>query len=52
VGEKLDIAEKRIFEVTEKKIQGSVVAVKDLITEAFENIEERKGGDGVTGVST
>ncbi len=52
VGEKLDIAEKRIFEVTEKKIQGSVVPVKDLITEAFENIEARKGGDGVTGVTT
>ena len=51
VGEKLDIAEKRIFEVTEKKIQGSAVPVKDLITEAFENIEARKGGDGITGVT-
>jgi len=51
VGEKLDVAEKRIFEVTEKKIQGSVVPVKDLITEAFENIEARKGGDGITGVT-
>jgi len=52
VGDKLDTAEKRIFEVTEKKIVGSVVPVKNLITEAFENIEARKGGDGVTGVST
>jgi len=52
VGEKLDIAEKRIFEVTEKKIQGSVLPVKDLITQAFESIESRKGGDGVTGVTT
>jgi len=52
VGDKLDAAEKRIFEVTEKKIQGSAVAVKDLITETIENIEARKGGDGVTGVPT
>jgi replicative DNA helicase len=52
VGEKLDIAEKRIFEVTEKKIQGSVVPIKDLITEAFESIEARKGGDGITGAAT
>lgn len=52
VGDKLDTAEKRIFEVTEQKIQGSAVAIKDLITEAFESIESRKGGDGVTGVPT
>lgn len=52
VGEKLDIAEKRVFEVTEKKIQGSATPIKDLITEAFENIELRKGGDGITGVPT
>ena len=52
VGDKLDVAEKRIFEVTEKKIQGSATPVKDLIDQAFENIELRKGGDGVTGVPT
>lgn len=52
VGDKLDEAEKRIFEITEKKIQGSAIPVKDLITQAFENIEQRKGGDGVTGLST
>ncbi|MEN8126813.1 MAG: replicative DNA helicase [Planctomycetota bacterium] len=52
VGDKLDVAEKRIFEVTEKKISGSVTPVKDLITQAFENIESRKGGDGITGVPT
>lgn len=52
VGEKLDIAEKRVFEVTEKKIQGSAVPIKDLITLTFESIESRKGGDGVTGLST
>ncbi|MHC4291000.1 MAG: replicative DNA helicase [Planctomycetota bacterium] len=52
VGEKLDTAEKRIFEITEKKIQGNAIPVKDLITQAFENIESRKGGDGITGVPT
>ena len=52
VGEKLDTAEKRVFEVTEKKIQGSATPIKDLITQAFENIESRKGGDGVTGLPT
>jgi len=52
VGEKLDTAEKRVFEVTEKKIQGTALPIKDLITQAFENIESRKGGDGVTGLPT
>ena len=31
VNDKLDTAEQRIFEVTEKKIQGSVSALKDLL---------------------
>lgn len=52
VGQKLDSAEKLIFEVTEKKIQGSAIPIKELITQAFENIEARKGGDGVTGQPT
>jgi replicative DNA helicase len=52
VGQKLDSAEKLIFEVTEKKIQGSAVPIKELITQAFEAIESRKGGDGVTGLPT
>ena len=51
VGEKLDTAEQRIFEVTEKKIQGSAVPLKDLITQTFENIESRKGSH-ITGLST
>ncbi|MHC5083277.1 MAG: replicative DNA helicase [Planctomycetota bacterium] len=45
VGEKLDLAEQRIFAVTEKKIQGSAVPVRDLITQTFEAIEARKGKD-------
>jgi replicative DNA helicase len=52
VGEKLDTAEKRVFEVTEKKIQGTVTPIKHLITEALESIQDREGGGGVTGVST
>ncbi len=51
VGEKLDSAEQQIFAVTEKKIQGSAIAIKDLITQTFENIESRKGSH-VTGLST
>lgn len=51
VGEKLDIAEQQIFAVTEKKITGSAVAIKHLLTETFENIESRKGSH-ITGLST
>ncbi len=51
VGEKLDLAEQRIFAVTEKKITGAAVPVKSLITEAFEAIEARKGAH-VTGQPT
>lgn len=51
IGEKLDTAEQRIFEVTEQKIKGSAVALRDLITQTFENIESRKGSH-VTGLST
>jgi replicative DNA helicase len=51
VGEKLDVAEQRIFEVTEKKISGSAVAIRHLITETFENIESRKGSH-ITGLPT
>lgn len=51
VGEKLDCAEQRIFEITEQKIQGAAVPLKDLITQTFENIESRKGSH-VTGLST
>lgn len=51
VGEKLDIAEQQIFAVTEKKISGSAVAIKHLLTETFENIESRKGSH-ITGLPT
>ena len=51
VGEKLDRAEQKIFAVTEKKITGAAVPVKDLLTEVFEAIDARKGLH-VTGLPT
>ena len=51
IGEKLDTAEKKIFAVTEKKITGSALPLKSLISEVFENIEARKGVH-VTGLPT
>lgn len=50
IAEKLDKAEERIFRVTEKRISGSAVPLKDLLNEAFEKIESRDGG--VTGLAT
>lgn len=53
VGEKLDVAEQRIFEVTEKKIQGSAEPVKNLITEVLDNIDSRRDNNSdVTGIAT
>lgn len=51
VGEKLDLAEQKIFAVTEKKITGAAIPVKDLLTEVFEAIDARKGSH-VTGLPT
>jgi replicative DNA helicase len=49
--EKLDEAERKIFAVTDKKISGSAVALKDLVTRVYELIEKREGRR-VTGLST
>ena len=49
--EKLDEAERRVFAVTEKKITSSAVALKDLVTSAYELIEKREGKH-VTGIAT
>lgn len=51
VSDKLDKAEQKIFSVTQKKITGAAVAVKDLLTQAFESIEKREGHH-VTGLAT
>jgi replicative DNA helicase len=49
--EKLDAAERKIFAVTDKRIRGSAVALKDLVTRAYELIERREG-KVVTGLAT
>ncbi len=49
--EKLDAAERRIFAVTDKRITSSAVALKDLVTRAYEMIEKREGTH-VTGLPT
>ena len=49
--EKLDEAERRIFAVTDKKITGAAVPLKDLVTQAYELIEKREGSL-VTGLPT
>lgn len=52
VKEKLDVAEKLIFEVTEKKIEGSVEHIQGLINQVFENFQSRKGHHGTLGHPT
>jgi len=49
--EKLDEAERKIFTVTDKKISGAAVPLKDLVTEAYELIEKRDG-NLITGLAT
>jgi len=49
--EKLDEAERKIFAITDKKISGSAVAIKDLVTRAYELIEKRDNSH-VTGLAT
>ena len=51
VGDKLDKAEQKIFDVTQKKITGTAIAIKDLLTQAFEAIDKREGHH-VTGLPT
>jgi replicative DNA helicase len=51
IKEKLDTAERKIFDVTEKKMSGQASSIHDLLIEAFSQIESRSGKD-VTGLST
>jgi len=51
VADKLDLAEQKIFAVTEKKISGTAMPLKSLLTEAFESIEARDGKH-ITGLET
>lgn len=49
--EKLDVAEQKIFTITNRKITGQASAIKDLVTTAYELIEKRSGHH-VTGLAT
>jgi replicative DNA helicase len=49
--EKLDEAEQRIFAITDKRTTGQAMAIKDLVTHAYEMIEKRDGKH-VTGLAT
>jgi len=49
--EKLDEAERKIFDVADKKITSNVVSLKDLLTRAYELIERREGSY-ITGLPT
>ncbi|AQT67332.1 Replicative DNA helicase [Anaerohalosphaera lusitana] len=51
VAEKLNYAEKRVFEVTEKRMTGAALPMKNLLAEAFELIEAREG-QRITGLPT
>jgi replicative DNA helicase len=53
VDEIVDGAETRIFQVAESHDRGGFVWIKDLLWEAFENIEKlQKSGGGLTGVAS
>ena len=49
--EKLDEAERKVFAVTNRKVSSTAVALKDLVTRAYELIEKREGKH-VTGLAT
>ncbi|MDD5457961.1 MAG: replicative DNA helicase [Phycisphaerae bacterium] len=51
IGEKLDKAEELIFKVTESTLSGDAAPLKDLVSRAYEMIEERDG-TLVTGLDT
>ncbi len=51
IKEKLDQAERRIFDVTERKVSGEAESIHDLLIAAFTEIEKRDGRD-ITGLST
>ena len=51
VAEKLDLAEQRIFAVTDKRISQNAVPLKDLVMRSYELIEKRSGS-GITGLAT
>ena len=50
VGEILNDAEQKIFEVTEQRISGQETALSDILKKVFDSLEER--GKGITGLAT
>ncbi len=51
IAEKLDEAEQKIFKVTQKKVTGNALPIKDLLMQAFEIIDSRKESH-ITGLPT
>jgi len=51
VGEVMEEAEQKIFEVTQQKITGQSVKIKDIIIQVYESLEHRSG-QMITGVAT
>ncbi|MCK5270557.1 MAG: replicative DNA helicase [Sedimentisphaerales bacterium] len=51
VGEVMETAEQKIFEVTQQKITGQSVKIKDIIVQVYESLEHRSG-QMITGVAT
>ncbi len=51
VGEVMETAEQKIFEVTQQKITGQAVKIKDIIVQVYESREHRSG-QMITGVAT
>jgi replicative DNA helicase len=49
--EKVDEAERKIFQIAEKRVTSSTVVVKDLLSEVYAAIE-RRGHDQITGLPT
>jgi replicative DNA helicase len=49
-GELLDLAESRIFQLSQERTRDGFVRIKELLWPTMERIESMKGGSGVTGV--
>jgi len=48
----LDVAEQKIFQVTEKRVSGHTIPIRDAVTKLAKQLEEGGDGQGVTGLPT
>ncbi len=48
----LDFAEQKIFQVTEKRVSGHTIPIKEAVTTLAKQLEEGGDGQGVTGIPT